>query len=337
MIAVPIRRRRRWARGTAVALGLAACAAGGAAWLVSPPQPGSGQSRLVVVRRGDSAEAVASRLKAAGLVRSAWAVAWLSRVEGLSRHLTAGVYRLSPAMSAIAILQRLKAGRVAVVRVTVPEGQRVAEVVARLERAGIGSPAAWRNALAHPVSGLPAPAPGVRDPFEGYLYPATYAFSPLTSPTQALATMVRTFHQHLRAMAAPRGLTLRQWVTLASIVQAEGRGRAVDQAVAAVFLNRLARHMPLDSDATVRYAVGNWTRPLTAAELAVDSPYNTYRHPDLPPGPIDNPGAVALWAVAHPAKVGYLYFVSTPDGRYLFANTYAQHLKNVARAQASQR
>ncbi|MBX5466495.1 MAG: endolytic transglycosylase MltG [Firmicutes bacterium] len=307
------------------------------AWASGPAQPENHRLVTVVVRPGDSAAVVGERLRQAGLIRSAlWFALW-SRLSGGARDLKAGVYRFSPSESPAAMLQAIVKGQVAVVRVTIPEGWTVRQVVARLVQAGVGTPAQYRRLLHTPFSGMPDPAPGVRDPFEGYLFPATYAVPWGASPRQALAMMWQTFSE--RAVAgiwqrqAHPALSLQQWVTLASLVQAESDRPKDDPLVAAVFWNRLKRGMPLQSDATVRYALSGQP-PAGRSALAVASPYNTYLYRGLPPGPIDNPGLAALEAALHPARVGYLYFVSTPEGHLVFATTYQQQLAHIAALRA---
>ncbi|CAB1128952.1 Endolytic murein transglycosylase [Candidatus Hydrogenisulfobacillus filiaventi] len=324
-------------RRVPVALGAAALAlaagAGGWRYVNGPLHPGAREVRYIRVRPGESAAAIGRQLQAAGVVRSGLFFAWWSRLGGRATAIKAGTYRLSPAMTATAILARMVRGQVAVVRVVLPEGLTVRAAVARLERAGIGSPAAWAAALRRPPAGIP-PAPGVRDPWEGYVFPATYTLPWGAGPRAALGAALAAFRRETAGAApllARQHWTLTEWVTLASLVQAEGnQDPATDARIAAVFENRLARGMPLQSDASVRYALGDPpSGPLDLQDLTVPSPYNTYRYRGLPPGPICNPGAVALQAALHPARVGYLYFVSTPDGRFLFADTYAQQLQHL--------
>ncbi|MCY0899543.1 MAG: endolytic transglycosylase MltG [Firmicutes bacterium] len=299
---------------------------------VSPRQPGSHMERYVVVKPGQSATAVGEELQQHGIIRSAWAFQWLSRINGLDTHLTAGVYRLSPRDSLFRIMNLMRNGDVVVIKVSIPEGLTVQDIVARLVAHHIGRLSQYQRLMRYPLPGMPKPAPGVRDPWEGYLFPATYFFPYGTTPREALTMMWETFQAraiHGLYDQAHTPLSLPQWVTLASIVQAEDKEPSQARIVAGVFLNRLKRHMLLQSDATVRYALGKrFQGSLTLAQLSTPSPYNTYQHAGLPPGPIDNPGLDMLKATLHPAAVPYLYFVSLPSGRLLFAVTYAQQLAN---------
>lgn len=301
--------------------------------LMSPLRPGSRAALYVRVSPGQTAAQVGVALQRRQVIRSALAFTLLSRINGAASHLTAGVYRLSPSQSLAQILRIMGQGRVVVVRVPIPEGLTVQAVVERLEQHHIGTPSQYRVLLKHPLKGMPRPQAGVRDPLEGYLFPATYAFSYGVTARQALTEMWQTFDARMiRGLydRRPRKLSLVQWVTLASIVQSEAKNPAQDRLVAAVFLNRLKIRMPLQSDATVRYAVGGMPPGgLVPADFSRPSPYNTYSHAGLPPGPIANPGRAALLAVLHPAHVPYLYFVSLRSGRILFGTTYAQQLANI--------
>ncbi len=301
--------------------------------LIQPVRSGDAIDRYVTVKPGDSASVVGAELKRRGIIRSAWAFDLLSRLGGLATHLTAGTYRLSPTQSLGSILAAMKSGDVVVTTVTIPEGYTVKQIVARLLQAGIGTARQYRVLEKKPLPGMPKPSPGVRDPLEGYLFPATYQFPYGTTADEALTTMWDTFEARVIRGLYRKGrtkLTLTQWVTLASIVQAEAKNPNQDAAAAAVFLNRLKAGMPFQSDATVRYAVGHrLLGGLVPADLTTPSPYNTYAHVGFPPGPIANPGMATLKAAMHPAHVPYLYFVSLRSGRLLFATTYQQQLANI--------
>ncbi|MCY0877757.1 MAG: endolytic transglycosylase MltG [Firmicutes bacterium] len=332
-------RHKLWTIGTAliaavlIVLGLAV------RWF-EPLDAHSRVERYIRVQPGQSASAVGYALQQAGIIRSGWAFDWISRMTGLATHLTAGVYRLSPRDSLWQILTLMKEGRVVVIKVSIPEGLTVREVVARLEAAHLGTPAAYQSLMKHPLPGMPRPKPGVRDPLEGFLFPATYDFPYGTTAREALEIMWKTFqNEAIRGLydRAHTKLSLTAWVTLASIVQAEDKVAAQAPMVAAVFENRLKQHMMLQSDATVRYALGRKVGDaLTLTDLEVPSPYNTYRYPGLPPGPIDNPGLTMLKAVLDPARVPYLYFVSLPNGRLLFAVTYQEQLAHERMAEGQQ-
>ncbi len=328
--------RNKWVGIGAVILAAALCVLLYVSSRFQPVSSKSASIRYIDVRPGQSAEMVAKTLHQHHIIRSAWAFVMLSRYEGLATHLTAGVYGLSPRQSLRSIITQMRKGHVAVTKVTIPEGYTVRQITARLVAAHIGTSAQYRQLEQSPLPGMPKPAPGVRDPLEGYLYPATYSFPHGISAKGALTLMWDTFQS--RVMQGLYGkshtrMTLVQWVTLASIVQAECQKPSQSADVAAVFMNRLTLHMPFQSDATVRYAWGRLPPGgLVPADLSLASPYNTYLHKGFPPGPIDNPGTATLEAAMHPAPVSYLYFVSLRSGRLLFSTTYQRHLANIVYA-----
>lgn len=330
------RRNRVWI--AAAVLLVVLLAIGYAVRLFQPVSSNAHAERYVKVGTGQSAAAVGNTLQRRGIIRSALAFDLLSRYNGLATHLTAGVYRLSPAESLTQIMNQMRSGDVVVITVSIPEGFTVKEITERLAAHHIGTMEQYRRLEQHPLPGMPKPAPGVRDPLEGYLYPATYQFSYGTGARQALTIMWHTFQARVvKGLYQPSHtkLSLTQWVTLASIVQDEAKQSSQAAEAAAVFLNRYKVGMPFQSDATVRYAMG---RPLpnglVPANLKISSPYNTYVHTGFPPGPITNPGLATLKAALHPAHVPYLYFVSLRSGRLLFATTYQQHLANIAYAKS---
>jgi len=175
---------------------------------------------------------------------------------------------------------------------------------------------------------------------EGYLFPDTYPFPRRTTAADVVRAMVagfeRAFDAELRAAAASRGMTVREVVTLASLIEKETAAADERTLVSAVYHNRLRIGMPLQCDPTVIYALmlsGRWNGNIRRQDLQIDSPYNTYRYAGLPPGPIAGPGRAALVAALDPVDVKYLYFVSRNDGTHVFATTLAEHNRNVARWQ----
>jgi UPF0755 protein len=170
---------------------------------------------------------------------------------------------------------------------------------------------------------------------EGYLFPETYSFAERTSEREIVETLVRTFRRRyeksVRSHVRP-GVTLRQVVTLASIVEKEAQVATERPVIAAVYRNRLDQGIGLGADPTVIYALkraGRWNGNIRRTDLQIDSPYNTYRYAGLPPGPICSPGVASLEAAAQPAAVPYLYFVSRNDGTHVFAQSLAEHNRNV--------
>jgi UPF0755 protein len=250
--------------------------------------------------------------------------------------LLAGEYRFEDAASTAEVLDRIARGDVATHPLTVVEGLTLEETAAAIAAAGFGDRdrllATMRNA--GPIRDLD---PAATD-LEGYLFPETYAFARATSEAEIVATLVTTFRDALAqvASAAPPAGETRRVVTLASIVEKETGLDQERPLVAGVFANRLRLGMPLGADPTIIYALkkaGTWDGDVRRADLAMESPYNTYRVAGLPPGPICSPGLASLRAAAAPATTPHLYFVSRNDGSHVFAPSLAEHNRNVERWQ----
>lgn len=304
--------------------------------LTSPytPPPGA----MLIVREGDAFAAVAARLERAGIVRSALALRAFARFAGRDRRLQPGEYRFATPLTMAALLDILASGG-SRPEVTVPEGLTVRDVAALLARDGLGSAEDFLCLADDAEFLLAAGVPGPQ--LEGYLFPDTYRFTPVMSPSEILATMVRRFHERFdtdrHRRAAARGMTVNEVLTLASIVEKESALATERPVIAGVFYNRLRLGMPLQSDPTLIYAAPNFAGDLTRADLTRPSAYNTYLVTGLPPGPIANPGLAAIDAVLAPADTPYLYFVSRNDGSHVFAATLPDHNRNVARYQKRQR
>ncbi len=300
----------------------------------APPQP-------LVVPPGASAEAIGRQLHALGLVRHPLVFRALVLFRGVGSGLKAGEYSLEGPLSLTQILDLLTRGGVVRHEVTIPEGRSLEEIAQLAAARGIAAPEfleACRNP--EPIRDLDPLASDL----EGYLFPDTYDIP--RTPTAA-ATLVAHMVQRFREVMTPelprlagRGLTLRQAVTLASIVELETAQDAERSRIAAVFQNRLRKGMPLQTDPTVIYAMrkaGTWDGNIRKKDLDIHSPYNTYRVAGLPPGPIASPGRDALRAVLDPAPVKDLYFVSRNDGTHEFSETLAEHNKAVDRYQRPRR
>jgi UPF0755 protein len=284
--------------------------------------PGPAAHETVVwLPPGAGLGAIAARLDAAGVIADPYTFRLGARALGAARALKAGEYAIPPRASMAEIMERLRAGRVLVHRLTVPEGLMTAEVVALVERA---------QALSGPVTQTPP---------EGSLLPDTYHYLRGESRMDLLARMAAAQEKLLRELWPRRAPDLpletpREAVILASIVERETGLEAERPRVAAVFVNRLHVDMPLQADPTVIYALaggeGRLDRALTTADLAAESPYNTYRQQGLPPTPIANPGAASIRAVLRPLATKELYFVADGSGGHAFAETLAEHRRNVA-------
>jgi UPF0755 protein len=247
--------------------------------------------------------------------------------------LKAGEYRFDHPAPLTEVYDRIARGDVYTVAVTVPEGATIFDVAAKLEQAGIATRKQFLEQQAQLVDLVADMDPRART-LEGYLFPDTYRFPRRTTPLQIASAMVKRF----RVIAAELGLkeNVHDVVTLASLVQRETAVDAERPLVASVFDNRLAKHMPLMTDPSVIYGLqvkDEWRGTIYASDLRRDTPYNTYLHAGLPPGPVANPGIPALRAAINPAQSNYLYFVAAganPQGKSLFAATLEEHAKNVS-------
>ena len=272
---------------------------------------------------------IGAALEAAGVVRSRWMFAALREVE--EGTLKAGEYRFTQPVSMLEVYDRLRRGDVYTVQVVIPEGYNLFDVAAAVEGAGLVTQDAFLEA-ARADTGLIRQWDPRASSLEGYLFPDTYRFSRHVTPEAILAAMTRRFGQMaLRlGLAGPEAPRL---VTLASLVEREVHVDGERPVVAGIFENRLRLGMPLQTDPAVVYASllrGTWTGVIHQSELRSDSPYNTYTHAGLPPGPICNPGAASLKAALHPARTDFLYFVANPDGTTRFATSLREHAANVA-------
>jgi UPF0755 protein len=300
---------------------------------------GAGSGSVVVeVHDGDTLSRIGERLQHAGVVESVGAFTAAADANNKAGLIGPGFYRLHKHMKAtLALSLMLKPSSLVADRVTVTEGMRMDAILLALSSKAHISLQSLKNAAADPVV-LGVPAWGRGHSLEGFLFPATYDFPPNTTAVQALTAMVRRFDQaassiDLVAQANAAHMTPYDVLTLASIVQREGRLDADFPTIAQVFHNRLARGMTLGSDATLYYIKPLGYGTLTASDLRIDSPYNTRLHKGLPPTPIVSPGELAIRAVLHPTVGNYLYFVTIDKaGHAAFARTDAEFQKLVAQS-----
>jgi len=305
-----------------------------------------------VVEPGETAATIAARLQELGLISDAQLFRLYMRYTGVDARLEAGQFELSPRMSMVEIAERLQRARAEEIVVTIPEGLRAEEIAGLLSERGImdgqrfldlvqaGDPAA---AGLEPYDFLDDRPPGAT--LEGYLFPDTYRLPVPAEPEDLLERMLDNFDRQvtpeMRQAARAAGRSLYEVVTLASIVEREAALVEEQPIIASVFLNRLAKGMFLRADPTVQYAMGYqpdsgqwWKTPVQLEEYeTVDSPYNTYLYPGLPPGPICSPGLSAIEATIYPADTEFLYFVAKGDGSHAFAETWEEHQANVERYQ----
>lgn len=299
---------------------------GAASFLLVVPHAPPGEV-FVDLPSGTGASAMASRLQAAGVLRSRYAFLVLRVWKRGS--LKAGEYRFADPASALDIYRRIQRGDVYTRAVTIPEGFNLYDIAAAVQSAGLGSAATFLEG-AHRNTDLIATWSPAATSLEGYLYPDTYRFSRHATVRSMQATMVNRF----RTAVGKLGLTgnLQRTVTLASLVEKEVRFDDERGLAAGVFQNRLAAGMPLQTDPTVIYTAmlaGSWSGTIHQSDLQRVSPYNTYRQAGLPPGPICSPGAAALRAAAHPTTTDKLYFVADNTGHTRFSAGLKEHAEQV--------
>jgi len=317
-------------------LALVAVLAGGAwLWLMlaRPYQGFPTGGVFVEVARGARLRQIAALLDEKGVVRSRVAFELFGRWRG--QPLQAGEYFFNRPRTADEVFRILAEGRIYTQTFTVPEGLTMFEIADLVERSKLANREEFL-AAARDTSLIRDIAPRARN-LEGFLFPATYQFLRRVTAHEVLAAMVRRFREVWSTLPnnpLPRGLSVEQVVTLASLVESETGVADERPVIAGVFYNRLRLGMALECDPTVIYALeleGKYRGSLLRGDLRFPSLYNTYRHRGLPPGPIANVGEAALRAALEPAKTDYLYFVSDAQGGHFFSRTLREHNANVAR------
>ena len=305
-------------------------AAGAAAWLVYTPF-GPPAETFVEIAPGSSAMRIGQQLESAGVVRSQFAfdlLRWVKRGT-----LRAGEYRFDQPAAVADVYARIERGDVYTKTVIVPEGANIFDIAARLEQAGFGTQQEFLEEQVRQVALVADLDPGAKS-LEGYLFPDTYRFARKTTQAQIAAAMVRRFRQQVALLGLRDNV--HEVVTMASLIERETAVDAERPLIASVFLNRLARQMPLMTDPSVIYGLELkrlWHGAIYQSDLKRNTAYNTYLHNGLPPGPIANPGIRSLRAAMEPAHTDYLYFVAAganPQGHSLFSTTLEEHARNVA-------
>ena len=305
---------------------------------LSPVDANAKPIQLKIVR-GMSAQAVADQLVHNKLIHNPWAFLFVSHLSDTSHRLQVGTYRLSGAMSIPQIIDHLKTGKVVTQQFVVPEGLTVVQIGKLWEKAEFGTAALFNQAAIDPKWLRKYRIEGKT--LEGYLFPNTYQFSDGATPQVIIQIMLDEFNRRWTAEfteeATALGFSKHQIITLASIIEAETRVPDERPLVSAVFHNRLRHGWKLQADPTALYGLGNPDRPPRAADLRVDSPYNTYIHKGLPPGPICNPGMASILAALRPTSVDYMYFVAIGDGKHHFSKTLREHQNMINKIRRNRR
>lgn len=306
-------------------------------WLEYPRRPATGEPAVVFFPFGTPTTEIFRRLEREGVVRPAWLAEAYYRIARSASALQAGEYQFDRPTPLSTVIERMARGDVLRHTIVVPEGLTAEETFELFWSQGVSRPQAFRNAL-HNRQLVDSVAHGAPD-LEGFLFPDTYVVTRSTSAHRIVETMLANFRKHftpeMRARALAAGLTERETVTLASIVQKETSLDREEPIIAGVYWNRLRHRMRLQADPTVAYALkrdGKWTGTLYRSDYGYDSPFNTYLVDGLPPGPICNPGVDALRAAAAPAATDYLYFVADRSGGHTFSRTFEEHLEAIATA-----
>ncbi len=297
------------------------------------------EETLFVVEAGESAGSVAERLKAMGGIQSKYVFLGHLAKTGQKTKLQKGIYTLYPTDTVVAIADRMSRGEITRtdIRVTFPEGWPMKLMAERLTKNGLPGEEflaqatkpdpAWRTKYPF-LSSVPAGAS-----LEGFLFPDTYDFAPTVSAEEIIDRMLMNFGKKIdpsiEAAARARQKTFFELITLASIVEEEGRKEEDRKIIADVFWKRLAIGQPFQSDATVNYVLGTFKEQPTFEDIENDSLYNTYKHAGLPPGPISNPSLQSIQAAAFPTPNPYYYFLNNLETKEMyFAETYEGHLAN---------
>lgn len=298
---------------------------------------GKKEFKIVEIKKGDSLWRIATQLEEKEVIRSKTAFIIKSWITGKHKKIKAGEYGFYTYYTLDEILETLTQGRVLLHKVTIPEGSTLWQIGEILEKEGICEKEEFLK-LAQDKEvvqnfGFSAST------LEGYLFPDTYFWAKNTHPAIVIKTMVDNFWKNWKEfelVAKSKNMTLEKVVTLASIVEREAFYNWERPIIAAVYLNRLKKGMPLQADPSINYALKKFRRLTYRDYYSVKSPYNTYLNEGLPPTPIGNPGKESIKAVLFPAKVPYLYFVSKGDGSHHFSTTYQEHLRAIEQIRSQQ-
>jgi UPF0755 protein len=328
---------RRWGIGAAIVIvaivAIVALCAGGLAWLVYGDQRYPTALSDVVIPDGSDVSDIARLLEADQVISSAPILSLYIRARGGGERIEAAEYEFPAHETIEQIATRLKAGgRAPTVWLTFPEGYTAAQIGHKLAAAGLVSEAEFARVVRSrtlTLSGVMTAG------LEGYLFPDTYQIPKRTNAVDVADLMTRPLLAELprdyAASARRLRLSVPQVVTVASMIEREAKVDVERPVIASVIYNRLRLGMPLEIDATIEYALPRHKTALSYADLAIDSPYNTYVHAGLPPTPISNPGKSSIDAAFHPASTAYLYYVYKGGGRHAFSETLQQHQENVRR------
>ncbi|MDD4782675.1 MAG: endolytic transglycosylase MltG [Syntrophaceticus sp.] len=295
--------------------------------------PSESQIVTVTIDKGSTLSEIGQTLADSNVIRSSRFFVYYGRLTRQDKNMQAGTYQINNSWSMKKIVECISSGEVATNRVTIPEGFTVKQIENLLVEKEVADRTLFQKALdaKYTFSFLEGIPDKGHQRLEGFLFPATYELRPGMSEEKIIEMMLqrfqKTFTPQMEQRADEIGFSVREVVTLASIVEREAKLEEERSRIAAVFLNRLNEEKRLESCATVQYILGKQKEELTNKDLQNPSPYNTYLHMGLPPGPIANPGLSSINAVLHPADVDYLFFVAKGDGSHHFSVTFTEHQK----------
>lgn len=315
----------------AVLLGAGLFLAFGTTHVIERSDRDAKENIYMVVKPGTTASEISDHLTRLGVIDSRLRFWWLMKLQGDAQKFKTGTYAFAPHMDEQAVLDKLVSGDTTVVRFTIPEGFGIKEIAKRLADEGLVDE---QEFLAEAKDFAPydymKKRPNERYAAEGYLFPDTYEIHSEVTPEAIMKMMAEDFDTRLtpelRQQAAEKGLSIHDLVTLASLVEKEARYDEDRPIIAQVFFKRLQMGMPLQSDTTLQYLMAGPKEDVSIEDTKIDSPYNTYQHAGLPPGPIASPGMKSILAVLNPASTDYLYFVADRQGHNHYSQTYDEHL-----------
>lgn len=302
-----------------------------------PLDPGSKELISVTIPSGTGTDGISQILKENNLIRNAGVFKLQSKSKGYDGKYKAGQFSLSPGMSMEEIMKLLVEGRGETVRFTIPEGYDIKRVTEKLAKEKLINAEVFAKEIETGQFNYKflADAPAGPDRLEGFLFPETYDIFATANEHDVIDKMLyqfnKVFTDEYYARAEELGMSVREVITLASIIEREARVPEDRPLIASVFYNRMKIKMPLQSCATVQYILGEQKPVLSIKDTQIESPYNTYLNPGLPPGPIASPGADSIKAALYPADTNYLYFLAKGDGSHAFSETYEQFLKDKAK------
>jgi UPF0755 protein len=288
---------------------------------------------MMEIKPGTSAWEISRELTRQGIVSDPYMFLATAQAMQKARHLQAGTYVFEGKHFPLDIVHILFKGRTLRYRVTIPEGSNIFDVGEIIAATGLLTKQDFvqkaQDSETTAFFDIDTPS------MEGHLYPDTYFLSPHMTALEIMAKMLYRFDQvytsTMQQQADALGLSTSQVLTLASIIEKEAVFNKEKPVIASVFHNRLRRKMPLQSDPTAIYGIDNFHRRITPRDLRKDSPYNTYKHTGLPPGPICNPDKYSINAALWPAKTDYLFFVSQGNGSHYFSRTLKEHNRAIAK------